>query len=75
MHSPWRHHPHAQAFSSYLLIAWVTTNVIFVTVIIMFCNYTWESCAITEAGANRGKGMLQRGGSKSGACGACGAHA
>ena len=38
-----------RAFSSYLLIAWVSTNVIFVWVVLMFSSYTWEVCAVTES--------------------------
>lgn len=38
-----------RAFASYLLIGWVGTNVILVSVIIMVSNYEWESCAITES--------------------------
>jgi chitin synthase len=39
----------AQAFSSYLLIAWVSTNVIFVAAATILSNSTWESCAMTES--------------------------
>lgn len=42
-------HPTPQAFSSYLLIAWVSTNVIFVAAATTFSNYTWETCALTES--------------------------
>ena len=38
-----------QAFSSYLLIAWVSTNVIFVAAATILSNSTWESCAMTES--------------------------
>lgn len=34
-----------QAFSSYLLIAWVSTNVIFVAAVTMFSNTSWEVSA------------------------------
>ena len=37
-----------KAFSSYLLIAWVSTNVIFVAAITMFAGTSWETCAVTE---------------------------
>ncbi|PRW61415.1 chitin synthase 1 [Chlorella sorokiniana] len=38
-----------RAFSSYLLIAWVSTNVIFVAAATILSNSTWESCAMTES--------------------------
>ena len=38
-----------QAFSSYLLIAWVSTNVIFVAAATILSNSTWETCAMTES--------------------------
>ena len=41
--------PPLQAFSSYLLIAWVSTNVIFVAASTLLANSTWETCAMTEA--------------------------
>lgn len=41
--------PPAQAFSSYLLIAWVSTNVIFVALVTMFSNTTWEVRAGSSA--------------------------
>ena len=41
--------PARQAFSSYLLIAWVSTNVIFVAAATILSNSTWETCAMTES--------------------------
>lgn len=41
-HPPPHSNPARQAFSSYLLIAWVSTNVIFVVLVTMFSSYTWE---------------------------------
>jgi chitin synthase len=38
-----------RAFASYLLIAWVGTNVILVGIILMVSNYEWEVCAVTES--------------------------
>ena len=38
-----------RAFASYLLVAWVGTNVIFVATILMISNYEWEECAVTES--------------------------
>jgi len=38
-----------KAFASYLLIAWVGSNVILVSVILIISNTTWEVCATTES--------------------------
>jgi chitin synthase len=38
-----------RAFASYLLIAWVGSNVILAAVIGMISNYSWEVCAVTES--------------------------
>lgn len=38
-----------QAFASYLLIAWVSTNVLFVGAATILSNSTWETCALTES--------------------------
>jgi len=38
-----------RAFASYLLIAWVGSNVILVSVIRMISDYEWENCAVTES--------------------------
>lgn len=38
-----------KAFASYLLIAWVGSNVILVSIILIVSNTTWEECAVTES--------------------------
>jgi hypothetical protein len=52
-----------QAFSSYLLIAWVSTNVFFVIAATVFANSSWETCALTESeqAVNAVKSQAQEG--------------
>lgn len=52
-----------RAFSSYLLIAWVSTNVFFVIAATVFANSSWETCALTESeqAVNAVKSQAQEG--------------
>jgi len=38
-----------RAFASYLLIAWVGSNVILISIVLWISHYEWESCAVTES--------------------------